>query len=355
MLAKRCRSLTWNGSQYANRALVIFSTKLDNVAVSFGKFCYYIKGEIIMNRWHGTIRPYQHLDDRSLVIEFYERISAHDIAVARVGTAQWDRFVSLPQNRLGRDFRLALVGGQLVGILMSSFRQNEYGDLRHMRILVDTPFRRCGLGRVLLGTAARMDDVRDLHLQALVPEEWKAAEAFYSAMTFQVVNRELEMETRPFHLVEIDEGGWKVEREPLPATIADELAEIHNEAYSVSPTYIRLTPEDMRIVLASGVKVWKATASGKLVGFCQVEDTEKGVWIESVAVRNGWRSRGIATDLLGRALAQSGVGPDRRAQLSVCDRNASARSVYERLGFVVEHTTARYRANRVRALLAATT
>ncbi|MHC2898744.1 MULTISPECIES: GNAT family N-acetyltransferase [Bradyrhizobium] len=300
------------------------------------------------------IRPYRHPNDRSLVAALYERISAHDLTVPRVDSVEWDRFVGLPQNRVGRDFRLAFVGSQVAGILMSSFRDNQFGALRHLRILVDPPFRRSGLGRELLATAARLDDTLDLHLQTLVPEEWKAAEAFYSKMRFQIANRELEMETRKLRPIAIDRCAWKVEHQPSPATIADAIAEIHNEAYSTSPTYIHFTPADMRTVLTTGVKVWKATVNSKLVGFCQLEDTQTGVWIESVAVRSDWRSRGLATDLLGQALAQSGVGPNRPAKLSVCDSNIGARSVYERLGFVVARYTARYRVKRIRALLAAT-
>jgi ribosomal protein S18 acetylase RimI-like enzyme len=296
------------------------------------------------------IVAYRDPQDRVDVVRFYEEVAALDAAVPPLREQDWERFVHLPQNRMGQDFRLMRTDRGVTGLLMSSLRLNEHEERRHLRILVHPAVRRRGAGRSLLLAALDMDASDDLTLQTLVPNAWTAAEAFYHRMGFREVERELEMAlSGPVH-PDVGMHAWSVQPE-APRDIAGTLAAIHNAAYAASRGYIRMTSEDMASVLAEGAEIWTARNGGRIVGFCHLELVSTALWVENVAVLPEWQGRGVATSLLRAALAAAAVS---NIRLSVSDVNAPARAVYEALGFSIAYCTLRMTAGHaaVRAVLA---
>jgi ribosomal-protein-alanine N-acetyltransferase len=77
------------------------------------------------------------------------------------------------------------------------------------------------------------------------------------------------------------------------------------------------------------------TVDCRVAGFCAFWVVFDEVHVNNVAVRPGFRGRGIGTALLRRLLADARALGARRATLEVRASNDGARRLYERLGFHV--------------------
>jgi len=62
-----------------------------------------------------SIRPLREADAEA-VVALYARAAAVEPRLGPITLAQWQRFTRLPQNQDGRDFRIAVQDGSLVGL-----------------------------------------------------------------------------------------------------------------------------------------------------------------------------------------------------------------------------------------------
>src|SRR4051812_20897347 len=75
--------------------------------------------------------------------------------------------------------------------------------------------------------------------------------------------------------------------------------------------------------------------AGLIVGFCSVWRVLDELHINNLAVLPEFRRAGVATALLGRALAHASESGAQRATLEVRRSNDAARLLYEQFGFTV--------------------
>jgi hypothetical protein len=80
-----------------------------------------------------VIRPVAETD-ADAIAAFFAAAHETDAVVGAISAADWRRFAALPQNRDGRDFRLALFDGAIAGVATSSLRDHETPWVRHFRI-----------------------------------------------------------------------------------------------------------------------------------------------------------------------------------------------------------------------------
>ena len=89
-------------------------------------------------------------------------------------------------------------------------------------------------------------------------------------------------------------------------------------------------------------RLYAARVDGRLVGYCACWIVFDELHINSIAVDEGWRRRGVARALL-RAVFQDAFGAGgRMATLEVRQSNTAARQLYENLGFAVEGVRRNY-------------
>ena len=90
-------------------------------------------------------------------------------------------------------------------------------------------------------------------------------------------------------------------------------------------------------------RLYVAEAPGReIVAYCACWMVFDELHINSLAVDEGWRQRGIARQLLAEILADAVRSGARTATLEVRESNAAARALYEGLGFRVEGTRRDY-------------
>ena len=82
-----------------------------------------------MPNFHWVLRPLIEGDGRGIAA-LYDRAMPADIGCGSVSPAAWARFVAMPQNLAGRDFRVALADGTLIGLAESSPRDRTRGKAR---------------------------------------------------------------------------------------------------------------------------------------------------------------------------------------------------------------------------------
>lgn len=75
------------------------------------------------------------------------------------------------------------------------------------------------------------------------------------------------------------------------------------------------------------------TPAGQVIGYCAVWHVVDEVHVNNLAVMPEWRLKGAATALLERALLEGARAGAGRATLEVRSSNASARRLYQKLGF----------------------
>lgn len=294
-------------------------------------------------------------DDAAAIAAFFAAAHAIDPVVGAVSANDWLKFAAAPQNRGGRDFRIALADGEIAGIATPSLRDHATPWVRHFRIVVAPERRRHGIGSALLRDLARMDAPHPALLQCLCPERWEALAAFLEARRFAVIEHELDMvceeagrqEPRRRHDIALRalEG-----TAPLPAPLAEALAAIHNRAYAGTAAFVRQTGAEMAAPGPALVLV--AERRGTPLGFCRIEPAGNATWIENIAVDPGEQGRGIGLLLMQHALAEAARRAGPRARLAVSDRSAAAYALYRRLGFEAVAKSARYRAERAMVLAA---
>jgi GNAT superfamily N-acetyltransferase len=110
-----------------------------------------------MPNFQWVVRPLTKVDTPSIAA-LYDRAMAADVGIGPVSPADWDRFVAMPQNLAGRDFRVALAEERLIGLAESSPRDRAGGKVRFFKIVVDPASRRSGLGVALFRELLTLDD-----------------------------------------------------------------------------------------------------------------------------------------------------------------------------------------------------
>jgi ribosomal-protein-alanine N-acetyltransferase len=81
---------------------------------------------------------------------------------------------------------------------------------------------------------------------------------------------------------------------------------------------------------------------GELLAYCSCWMLFDELHINSLAVDEGWRRRGLARRLLKEVFREAVAAGARSATLEVRQSNQAARALYEGLGFVVEGTRRGY-------------
>lgn len=103
------------------------------------------------------------------------------------------------------------------------------------------------------------------------------------------------------------------------------------------------TPQAFADMLASDVtRLYVARSAGHIVGFCACWLIAGELHINTLAVDQGMRRRGIARRLLEHILEETGVD---RATLEVRRSNTAALRLYEGLGFTTTAVRQRYYSN----------
>jgi len=110
----------------------------------------------------------------------------------------------------------------------------------------------------------------------------------------------------------------------------DHVADMVNRAFGRTGSLILGL---LRLFGKEPAKLLVAEADGKIVGTTIINNRGKSGYISSVMVHPDYRRKGIATRLMTNALNYIRRGKKARAVLHVDSTNASARSVYVKLGF----------------------
>src|SRR5260370_33694175 len=92
-----------------------------------------------------VIRPLREMDAEA-VVRLYAEVAAVEPRLGPISLSQWQRFTKLPQNNGCRDFRVAELGGRLVGLAESSLRVQGAPGLRFLKIGVTPSARRARIG-----------------------------------------------------------------------------------------------------------------------------------------------------------------------------------------------------------------
>jgi ribosomal protein S18 acetylase RimI-like enzyme len=283
--------------------------------------------------------------DTDAIVAVYERASTVEAELGPVPRAAWEHFVRLPQNKSGRDFRVAEQDGHLVGLAESSLRDQGGRKVRFFKIVVDPAARRRGIAAALLAELVAIDAPGDgPSLQSLCSPSWHAGLAFLHALGFAHIESEITFRcSRLMAPSTTTPPGTSVYRVEKPEREAADLARIHNAAYRSDVAFRHYSPEEMMRALESG-DVWVAADGGHLVGFCQLEHESEMVWLESIAIDPTHQGRGLGSRLAHRALQAADVAPSRPAELNVSSVNRVAIKVYSRLGFEPRRERRRYAA-----------
>ena len=139
-----------------------------------------------------TIRPLREADAEA-VVELYAKAAVVEPRLGPVALPQWDQFLKLPQNRGGRDFRVAERNGRLVGLAESSLRDQGAHQSRFLKIVVAPEMRRRRIGLALFDDIIAIETDPDLIVQTLVSSDWPAGMAFVSAFGFVHLESEIGM------------------------------------------------------------------------------------------------------------------------------------------------------------------
>jgi ribosomal-protein-alanine N-acetyltransferase len=138
--------------------------------------------------------------------------------------------------------------------------------------------------------------------------------------------------------------GWSIEK-MVPDRDLDEIVELERESF-VNPWTREMFRWELENSDVSHIYVLRIDGNG-LAAFCSCWLIFDELHINNVAVRTEWRGRGMATALLEHVFAEAGRLGARRATLEVRRSNATARRLYERLGFTVAGTRKEYYRNPV--------
>ena len=272
-------------------------------------------------------------EDTDEIVALYDRATVAEPGIGPVPHEVWQRFVRLPQNLDGGDFRVVRDGQRLVAVAESSLRSQGKHAVRFCKFVVDPAFRRRGIATVLLAELLKIDEPSgNLSFQFLASSTWTAALEFLKAFGFSQIESEIRMECSHLRRLSGMPSAVSPERVTNPSSCATEVALIHNAAYRDDVAFRPFTAEEMARSL-EGCELWIVREGSRVVAFCCLEVGEKPVWLDSIAVAPDYQGRGLGTALAYRALQEAKVDADRPARLNVSSRNPRAISVYKRLGF----------------------
>ncbi|KWV48862.1 hypothetical protein AS156_17880 [Bradyrhizobium macuxiense] len=293
-----------------------------------------------------TIRPLRETDAEA-VVALYSKAAAVEPRLGPVTLPQWEQFLKLPQNRGGRDFRVAERNGRLVGLAESSLRDQGAHHSRFLKIVVTPEARRRGIGLALLDHVLAIDADADLLVQTLVSRDWPAGMAFVTIFGFAHIGSEIGMKcVEPLQPARtLAAARATIERAGDVTACAAEVARIHNAAYASDAAFRLYSPEEMAQLLSDS-EVWVASEDGQMSGFCLTEPEQNSMWIESVAVDPARQGRGLGQLLVYRVLSAHEVSVEHPCWLNVSSRNAPALKIYRRLGFRPQYETCRFGATR---------
>ena len=97
-----------------------------------------------------------------------------------------------------------------------------------------------------------------------------------------------------------------------------------NETFQRGLFAKRWNPGDSRVIMMGE----------KAIGLIAVKHREDQVWIDEIQLGAAWRNQGIGTEIL-RELISSARRENKGLGLQVLKQNTKAKSLYEKLGFVV--------------------
>ena len=284
------------------------------------------------------IRPCRPADAEA-VAAFFASAHRADPAVEFVPVGAWRAFVSMPANRRGRDFRLALDRGRIAGVLTSTLIEGtRHGRRRrHFRIVVHPECRERGVGGALLAEVEAQPIPRPRPtLQTLVPGSWAVARAFLGSRGFREVHRDVEMRRggRPAPAPETGDG-LAIRPFGRPGDAAAWIR-LHDEAYRGDFHFEPMTREGIRAELrAPGAFALFAEARGRPAGLVLArEHGDDGAAIQSLVVARRRRRRGTGRALLRAALGGIRARGRRGTTLGVDSRNEAAIALYVSEGFV---------------------
>lgn len=120
----------------------------------------------------------------------------------------------------------------------------------------------------------------------------------------------------------------------------DEVAALEATAFT-NPWTRDMLARELRHSEAARVYVLR-TPERRVAAFCSCWWIVDELHINTVAVDEGMRRRGLAMALLGRVLAEAAEGGIVSATLEVRRSNVAALRLYERLGFAVEAVRPKY-------------
>ena len=284
-------------------------------------------------------------EDTDDIVALYDRAGAVEPGLGPVPRLEWQRFVELPQNRNGRDFRVAEHDGHLVGLAECHLKDQDGRKVRFFKIVVDPSTRRRGIASALLAELLSIDEPSDnLSLQSLSSCDWHAGIAFLKALGFAHIQSEISLLCSRLKAPSASSPvGITIDRVAEPARYAADVARIHNAAYRFDVAFRHYSPLEMLRVLENG-DVWIAVDSGHVVGFCLLDPDPGMVWLDSIAIDPTHQGRGLGQALAHRALEAADIRPERPAALEVSSVNQTAIKVYQRLGFELRRERRRYSA-----------
>ncbi|KJC57685.1 hypothetical protein UP10_27995 [Bradyrhizobium sp. LTSPM299] len=293
-----------------------------------------------------TIRPLQEADAEAVVV-LYARAGAVEPRLGPVTLPQWNQFLKLPQNRGGRDFRVAERSGRIIGLAESSLRDQGPHHSRFLKIVVAPEARRRRIGLALFNDVLAIDTDADLAVQTKVSPDWPAGMAFVSAFGFVHIESEIGMKcVEPLQPARtLAAARATIERVSDVTTCAAEVARIHNAAFASDAAFRLYSPEEMAQVLTDS-EVWIASEEGQASGFCLTEPEQNSMWIESAAVDPERQGRGLGQVLIYHVLTAHDVSVEHPCWLNVSSRNPAGLKIYRRLGFRPQHETCRFSATR---------
>jgi mycothiol synthase len=284
-------------------------------------------------------------EDTGAIVSLYDRAMQSEPNIGPVPPEQWERFVRTPYNHYGRDFRVTVIGGLVVGLAESHLKEQTDGYVRHVKLVVDPAHRRHGLATEMLRALLALDDINaSVTLHGQTREGWAAGEGFLAAMGFQYLESDFSMICRELLPIAVKaDDGVSFARASDPVAHAADVARIHNAAFASDVAFFVVTAEDMAEDLRNeGDDLWLARDGNEIIGFCRIEMDDAGPWLESIAIAPAYQARGIGPRLAHHVLATYGISAQRRVGLSVSSNNPNARRVYTRLGFMERTEKRRY-------------
>ncbi len=286
-------------------------------------------------------------EDTDEIVALYDRATVTEPGIGPVSATAWRRFVRLPHNANGRDFRVVRHVQRLIAVAESSLKDQCGQAMRFCKFVVDSDYRRQGVATALLAELLKIDQPDDeLSFQFLASNTWLAALEFLKAFGFTPIESEIGMMCTQLKSLSVDmSSAARADRVFNPSGYAADVALIHNAAYRDDVAFRAFTTEEMASFL-EGSELWAVRDGSRVVGFCHLEHEPKLVWLESLAVVPDYQGGRLATLLAQRALKEAGVDAGRPAYLNVSSQNTRAISIYERLGFVQRRERLRFSARQ---------